>query len=179
MIHVIQMHLVKFMKEHKNYMKQKNVIGVRIVLEILKEMHLRNTHSRYFHHLFYLIKFFTFLSVCDHLKDEETAARAYMEFIRTQELRQVKNFTEFSHAAEFLANYHVKKRQYDQACSYARKCLEFPEVKNAAKDILNKITGLREGQQQLKDKELSQQQTAPTAQSTIHEFDSSSTTTID
>ena len=28
-------------------------------------------------------------SVCDHLKDEETAARAYMEFIRTQELRQV------------------------------------------------------------------------------------------
>jgi hypothetical protein len=122
------------------------------------------------------------LSVCDHLKDEETAARAYMEFIRTQELRQVKNFTEFSHAAEFLANYHVKKRQYDQACSYARKCLEFPEVKNAAKDILNKITGLREGQQQLKDKELSQQQTsvtAPTAQSTINEFDSSSTTTLD
>ncbi|CAF3354286.1 unnamed protein product [Rotaria socialis] len=120
--------------------------------------------------------------VCDHLKDEETAARAYMEFIRTQELRQVKNFTEFSHAAEFLANYHVKKRQYDQACSYARKCLEFPEVKNAAKDILNKITGLREGQQQLKDKEFSQQQTSapvPTAQSTIHEFDSSLTTTID
>jgi hypothetical protein len=78
-----------------------------------------------------------------------------------------------------LANYHVKKRQYDQACSYARKCLEFPEVKNAAKDILNKITGLREGQQLLKDKELSQQQTSTTAQSTVHEFDSSSTTTID
>ncbi len=31
-----------------------------------------------------------FFSVCDHLKDEETAARAYMEFIRTQELRQVE-----------------------------------------------------------------------------------------
>ena len=99
----------------------------------------------------------------------------------------MKNFTEFSHAAEFLANYHVKKRQYDQACSYARKCLEFPEVKNAAKDILNKITSLREGQQQLKEKELVQQQQqqqqqleqhmVPTAaQSTIHEFDSSSTT---
>lgn len=56
-------------------------------------------------------------------------------------------------------------------------------MKNAAKDILNKITGLREGQQQLKDKELAQQQSAsvpPTAQTTIHEFDSSSTTaTID
>jgi len=95
----------------------------------------------------------------------------------------VKNYTEFSHAAEFLANYHVKKCQYDQACSYARKCLEFPEVKNAAKDILNKITGLREGQQQLKDKDLSQQQsshqTPAPAPSTIHEFDSSSTTTID
>jgi len=126
--------------------------------------------------------------VCDHLKDEETAARAYMEFIRTQEQRQVKNFTEFSHAAEFLANYHMKKRQFDQACSYARKCLEFPEVKNAAKDILNKIAGLREGQQpqqpqqQIKEKESSQQQQIeqvtlpPTAQSTIHEFDSSSTT---
>jgi len=52
-------------------------------------------------------------------------------------------------------------------------------VKNAAKDILNKITGLREGQQQLKDKELGQQQSA-TVQTTINEFDSSSTTaTID
>jgi hypothetical protein len=84
---------------------------------------------------------------------------------------------------EFLANYHVKKRQYDQACSYARKCLEFPEVKNAAKDILNKITGIREGQQQLKEKELAQQHPGqaptPVAQSTIHEFDSSSTTTVD
>ncbi len=60
--------------------------------------------------------------------------------------------------------------------------MEFPEVKNAAKDILNKITGLREGQQQLKEKELTQQQTSvpvSTVQSTIHEFDSSSTTTID
>ncbi|CAF3854828.1 unnamed protein product [Rotaria magnacalcarata] len=93
---------------------------------------------------------------------------------RTQKLHEAKKC--------YWPNYHVKKRQYDQACSYARKCLEFPEVKNAAKDILNKITGLREGQQQLKDKEFSQQQTsAPvlTAQSTIHEFDSSSTTTID
>ena len=94
----------------------------------------------------------------------------------------MKNFTEFSHAAEFLANYHVKKRQYDQACSYARKCLEFPEVKNAAKDILNKITRLREGQQQLKEKEISEQQTSvqvSTAQPTINEFDTSSTATID
>ncbi len=48
MIHVIRMHLVKFMSEHKNYMKQKNVIGVRIVLVILKEMHLQNMHSKYF-----------------------------------------------------------------------------------------------------------------------------------
>jgi hypothetical protein len=29
------------------------------------------------------------------LKDEETAARAYMEFIRTQELRQVENSQRF------------------------------------------------------------------------------------
>ena len=81
----------------------------------------------------------------------------------------------------------MKKRQYDQACSYARKCLEFPEVKNAAKDILNKIAGLREGQQQqqqqVKEKDSVQPQqqleqpSLPTAaQSTIHEFDSSSTT---
>ncbi len=46
MIHVIQMHLEKFMNEHKNYMKRKNVIGVRIVLVILKAMHLRNMHSK-------------------------------------------------------------------------------------------------------------------------------------
>jgi hypothetical protein len=89
MIHVIQMHLVKSMNEHKNFMKQKNVIGVRIVLVILKEMHLQNTHSKYFE-MTGFIYFELLTSVCDHLKDEETAARAYMEFIRTQELRQVQ-----------------------------------------------------------------------------------------
>ena len=80
----------------------------------------------------------------------------------------------------------MKKRQFDQACSYARKCLEFPEVKNAAKDILNKITSLRESQQQLKEKESVQQQQqaqplppSTAAQSTMNEFDSSSTTTLD
>jgi len=79
------------MSEHKNYMKQKNVIGVRIVLVILKEMHLQNMHSKYLNYIFYLIRISSFsFSVCDHLKDEETAARAYMEFIRTQELRQVE-----------------------------------------------------------------------------------------
>lgn len=88
MIHVIQMHLVKFMNEHKNYMKQKNVTGVHIVLVILKEMLLQNMHSKYFRNYFILIRNDLF-SVCDNLKDEETAARAYMEFIRTQELRQV------------------------------------------------------------------------------------------
>ncbi len=46
MIHVIQMHLAKFMNEHKNFMKQKNVTGVRIVLVISKEMHLPNTLSK-------------------------------------------------------------------------------------------------------------------------------------
>lgn len=95
----------------------------------------------------------------------------------------MKNFTEFAHAAEFLANYHLKKRQFDQACSYARKCLEFPEVKNSAKEILNKITSLRESQQQLKDKELVQQPqqtgTVPTGPAAVQEFDLSSTTTIE
>ena len=97
----------------------------------------------------------------------------------------MKNFTEFAHAAEFLANYHMKKRQYDQARSYARKCLEFPEVKNAGKDILNKIAGQSDAQQQqqqqqVKEKEpvqqLEQQSLPAAAQSTIHEFDSTSTT---
>jgi hypothetical protein len=92
MIHVIPMHLVKFMNEHKNFMKQKNAIGVRIVLVILKEMHLQNMRSKSFEIIYLIQSLYIFLSVCDHLKDEETAARAYMEFIRTQELRQVENY---------------------------------------------------------------------------------------
>ncbi len=92
MIHVIPMHLVKFMNEHRNFMKQKNAIGVRIVLVILKEMHLQNMRSKSFEIIYLIQSSYIFLSVCDHLKDEETAARAYMEFIRTQELRQVENY---------------------------------------------------------------------------------------
>ncbi len=73
-------------------MKQKNAIGVRIVLVILKEMHLQNMRSKSFEIIYLIQSLYIFLSVCDHLKDEETAARAYMEFIRTQELRQVENY---------------------------------------------------------------------------------------
>ena len=89
MILVIRTHWVKFMNEHRSYMKQKNVTGVRIVLEILKEMLWRNMHSKKITKIDSLFSFERIFSVCDHLKDEETAARAYMEFIRTQELRQV------------------------------------------------------------------------------------------
>lgn len=89
MIHVIRMHSVKFMNERRNYMKRKNATGDRIVSEISKEMHWLNMHSRDKKKNFHSRNFAFSSSVCDHLKDEETAARAYMEFIRTQELRQV------------------------------------------------------------------------------------------
>lgn len=36
---------------------------------------------------------------------------------------------EFYNAFLYLANYHIKKGQYDDAYSYAFKCIEFDEVK--------------------------------------------------
>lgn len=94
---VIRMLWALFTNELRNYTKRKNVIGDRIVSVISREMHWRNMHSKsnvlldesMFFFLFICLK----ISVCDHLKDEETAARAYMEFIRTQEQRQV-NFVD-------------------------------------------------------------------------------------
>lgn len=97
MIHVTPMHSVKSMNEHRNIMKQRNVTGVRIVSVILKGMLWPNMHSKYCPTSSSFPLYHSMLSVCDHLKDEETAARAYMEFIRTQELRQVRQFETLIH----------------------------------------------------------------------------------
>jgi hypothetical protein len=93
MILVIRMRSAKSMNEHKSITKRKNAIGVRTVSVISKAMHLLNMLSKNnlkYCSSFRMISFDKYSSVCDHLKDEETAARAYMEFIRTQELRQVE-----------------------------------------------------------------------------------------
>lgn len=97
MIHVIRMHSVKSMNERRNIMKQRNVTGVRTVSVISKAMLLLNMHSKSFPTSSSIASYDSILSVCDHLKDEETAARAYMEFIRTQELRQVRQLVILMH----------------------------------------------------------------------------------
>lgn len=94
MILAIRMLSVKSTNEHRNCTKRKNATGVRTVSVISKAMHSLNTLSKISSVIGeQIVLMELFFSVCDHLKDEETAARAYMEFIRTQELRQVRKQT--------------------------------------------------------------------------------------
>ena len=93
MILVIRMLSVKSTNEHRSCTKRKNATGVRIVSVISKAMLSLNTLSKMSSVIGEQNVLIEFFSVCDHLKDEETAARAYMEFIRTQELRQVRKQT--------------------------------------------------------------------------------------
>lgn len=67
----------------------------------------------------------------DKVNESESAAAAFTEFCLREEDKDVKCFedqTEFYSALQYLANYHLKKGELDDAYTYAYRCLEFEEV---------------------------------------------------
>lgn len=75
------------------------------------------------------------------MKDADNAAAAFTDYclrMGEQPEKTHEEETEFYNAFLYLANYHIKKGQYDDAYSYAFKCLEFDEVRVFLFSLLSK-----------------------------------------
>lgn len=67
----------------------------------------------------------------DKLKEYDNAAAAFTEYCLREEDNKARfndDQTEFYAAFQYLANYHLKKGQLDEAYSYAYKCMENDQV---------------------------------------------------
>nr|KAG5700933.1 hypothetical protein BaRGS_034218 [Batillaria attramentaria] len=79
----------------------------------------------------------------ERLNESDQAASAYTEYIMETERRGVHSHEEISQAYRYLANYHLSRRQLDDAYAAAQKCAEFTETREDAKAILQQIQSLR------------------------------------
>nr|CAI5862581.1 unnamed protein product [Callosobruchus analis] len=86
----------------------------------------------------------------DKCNEIENAAAAYTDFCLREEDRESKGFedqTEFYGALQYLANYHLKKGELDDAYTYAYKCMECEETKEQGKALLKTIAAKRAEQE--------------------------------
>lgn len=76
------------------------------------------------------------------MSETESAAAAYTEFCLREEDKEVKCFedqSDFYNALQYLANYHLKKGELDDAYTYAYRCLEFEEVSKIFLKVFNNL----------------------------------------
>lgn len=70
-----------------------------------------------------------FFRLYDKVNEIESAAAAFTEYcLREEDRDKVAEQTEFYNALQYLANYHLKKGELDDAYTYAYKCMECEEV---------------------------------------------------
>ncbi|XP_033757440.1 cell division cycle protein 23 homolog [Pecten maximus] len=79
----------------------------------------------------------------EKLHEEDQAASAYTDYINEASRQGNYNPEDQSQAYKYLANYHLKLGQLDEAFTAAQKCSEFPETREEAKGILRDIQSLR------------------------------------
>ncbi|XP_072379805.1 cell division cycle protein 23 homolog [Diabrotica undecimpunctata] len=86
----------------------------------------------------------------DKLEMVDSAADAFTEFClreEDKESRCVDDRAEFFNALQYLANYHLKKGELDDAYTYAYKCIECEETKEQGKALLKTIAAKRTEQE--------------------------------
>ncbi|CAH1991215.1 unnamed protein product [Acanthoscelides obtectus] len=86
----------------------------------------------------------------DKCNEIENAAAAYTDFCLREEDKDSKGFedqTEFYGALQYLANYHLKKGELEDAYTYAYKCMECEETKEQGKALLKTIAAKRAEQE--------------------------------
>ncbi|CAH1791415.1 unnamed protein product [Owenia fusiformis] len=77
------------------------------------------------------------------LNEKDSAAAAYTEYINETERQGMFNFDEQPQAYRYLANYHLKNGQLDDAHTAAQKCTEFNATREEGKALLRQIARLR------------------------------------
>lgn len=86
----------------------------------------------------------------DKLHETENAAAAFTEYCLREDdrdMRSVEEQAEFYNALQYLADYHLKKGELDDAYTYAYKCMECEETKEPGKALLKAIAAKRAEQE--------------------------------
>ncbi|KAB0798290.1 hypothetical protein PPYR_09283 [Photinus pyralis] len=86
----------------------------------------------------------------DKLNEVDNAAAAYTEFCFKEEDQRAGGYdgeNEFYNAFQYLANYHLKRGQLEDAYAYAYKCIEHDETKEQGKSLLKAIATKRAEQE--------------------------------
>ncbi|XP_033633099.1 cell division cycle protein 23 homolog [Asterias rubens] len=73
----------------------------------------------------------------------ERAATFYTKYVEQAEAMGTGMVEEQCDAYRFLANYHLKKRNFEEASNYAHKCCEYNETREEGKSIQTEISQLR------------------------------------
>ncbi|KAF5306647.1 hypothetical protein FQA39_LY08836 [Lamprigera yunnana] len=82
----------------------------------------------------------------DKLDEAESAAAAYMEYCLKEEDQRISGYeveTEIYNAYQYLANYHLKRGQLEEAYTHAYRCIEYNETKEQGKSLLKEIAARR------------------------------------
>ncbi|XP_014675357.1 PREDICTED: cell division cycle protein 23 homolog [Priapulus caudatus] len=79
----------------------------------------------------------------EKLAEDDHACAAYAEYISEAEALGITDREEQSQAYKYLANYHVRSKQYDEAYTYAQKCTDYPETREEGKALLREIAQRR------------------------------------
>ncbi|KAK4878965.1 hypothetical protein RN001_007111 [Aquatica leii] len=81
----------------------------------------------------------------DKLDEADNAAAAYTEYcLKEGDQRGVyETENEIYNAYQYLANYHLKRGQLEDAHAYAYKCIEYDEIKEQGKALLKEIANRR------------------------------------
>lgn len=77
-------------------------------------------------------------------QDFDQAASAYTQYLNETSLSgMAPNSEDLAQAYKFIANYHLKARNLEDAYSAASRCLDFRETREEAKALLRQISGYR------------------------------------
>ncbi|XP_013402626.1 cell division cycle protein 23 homolog [Lingula anatina] len=79
----------------------------------------------------------------ERLSEEDQAAAAYTDYINETIRTGAFSTDEQAHAYKYLANYHIKHNQLDDAYIAAQKCTEYNETREEGKALLRQIARLR------------------------------------
>jgi len=80
----------------------------------------------------------------EKLLEEEQAAAAYMEYLyEVTNNNMIGNMEEQAHAYKYLANYHLKMNNVEEAYIAAQKSTEYNETREEGKALLRQISRLR------------------------------------
>ena len=89
------------------------------------------------------IALFQLARLYERTNDTEQAAAAFHQYIQDTESLGITERDQQSRAYRSLAQYHMKKGQYEDAYQYAQKCTEFQDTREEGKALLKEIASRR------------------------------------